>query len=83
GGAVRITVEDEGTGIPKEHLPNIFKAFFTTKGDKGTGLGLSMAHGVVKRAGGTLTAANRPKGGARFTLTFPALKAPPARRESR
>ncbi|AFE09172.1 sporulation kinase A [Corallococcus coralloides DSM 2259] len=78
GRAVRLTVEDEGTGIPEEHLPNIFKPFFTTKGDKGTGLGLSMAHGVVTQAGGTLTAANRPEGGAVFTLTFPALKAAPA-----
>ncbi|QAT82223.1 sporulation kinase A [Corallococcus coralloides] len=75
--AVRLTVEDEGTGIPEEHLLNIFKPFFTTKGDKGTGLGLSMAHGVVTQAGGTLTAANRPEGGAVFTLTFPALKAAP------
>lgn len=77
GKSVRVTVEDEGTGIPAEHLPNIFKAFFTTKGNKGTGLGLSMANGVVTRAGGKLTAANRPEGGAVFTLTFPALKAAP------
>ena len=87
GSSVRVTVEDEGTGIPEEHLPNIFKAFFTTKGDKGTGLGLSMAYGVVTRAGGKLTAANRPEGGAVFTLTFPALKvapkAAPARKKSR
>ncbi|NOK19698.1 sensor histidine kinase [Corallococcus carmarthensis] len=74
GKRVRLTVEDEGTGIPEEYLPNIFKPFFTTKGDKGTGLGLSMAHGVVTNVGGTLTAANRPEGGAVFTLTFPALK---------
>ncbi|GMU00662.1 hypothetical protein KH5H1_47820 [Corallococcus caeni] len=80
GRAVRLTVEDEGTGIPEAHLPNLFKPFFTTKGDKGTGLGLSMAHGVVTQAGGTLTAANRPEGGAVFTLTFPALKAAPAGR---
>ncbi|MHA7627748.1 sensor histidine kinase [Corallococcus sp. M7] len=81
GRTVRLTVEDEGTGIPEEHLRDIFKPFFTTKGDKGTGLGLSMAHGVVTQSGGTLTAANRPEGGAVFTLTFPALKAapPPAR----
>ncbi|RKG60998.1 sensor histidine kinase [Corallococcus sp. AB011P] len=78
GKAVRVTVKDEGTGIPEEHLLNIFKPFFTTKGDKGTGLGLSMAHGVVTQAGGTLTAANRPEGGAVFTLTFPAMKAAPA-----
>jgi signal transduction histidine kinase len=76
GRVVRLTVEDEGTGIPEEHLPHLFEPFFTTKGDKGTGLGLAMAHGVVTRAGGTLTAANRPEGGAIFTLSFPALKSP-------
>ncbi|MFB1484068.1 sensor histidine kinase [Corallococcus sp. RDP092CA] len=74
GRAVRLTVEDEGTGIPQEHLSNIFRPFFTTKGDRGTGLGLSMAHGVVTQAGGTLVAGNRPEGGAIFTLSFPALK---------
>ncbi|MDC0710922.1 ATP-binding protein [Stigmatella sp. ncwal1] len=77
---VVITVEDEGTGIPKDHLDSIFMPFFTTKGAKGTGLGLSMAYGVVSRSGGAITAANRPKGGAVFTLTFPvqntALAAP-------
>ncbi|WP_223641793.1 sensor histidine kinase [Corallococcus sp. EGB] len=77
GKAVRLTVEDEGTGIPEEHLSSIFKPFFSTKGDKGTGLGLSMAHDVVTQAGGTLTAANRPEGGAVFLLSFPALKPAP------
>jgi signal transduction histidine kinase len=66
-----ITVEDEGTGIPEAHLHSIFRPFFTTKGSQGTGLGLSMAYGVMSRAGGSITAANRPEGGAVFTLTFP------------
>jgi len=66
-----ITVEDEGTGIPAAHLHSIFRPFFTTKGSRGTGLGLSMAYGVMARAGGSITAANRPEGGAVFTLTFP------------
>jgi CheY-like chemotaxis protein len=68
---VEVTVEDEGTGIPEAHLGSLFRPFFTTKGNKGTGLGLSMAYGVVSRAGGTLTAGNRPQGGAVFTLSFP------------
>ncbi|WP_434386405.1 sensor histidine kinase [Melittangium boletus] len=71
-----LAVEDEGTGIPEEHLPKLFRPFFTTKGKNGTGLGLSMAYGVLSRAGGTLTATNRPEGGARFTLCLP-LAAPP------
>jgi signal transduction histidine kinase len=82
-GRVILTVEDEGTGIPPEHLDAIFRPFFTTKGNKGTGLGLSMAYGVVSRAGGTLTAANRRRGGAVFTLTFPAAETatPPRHRK--
>ncbi|WPB76097.1 ATP-binding protein [Archangium violaceum] len=75
-GQVILTVEDEGTGIPPEHLHSIFRPFFTTKGNQGTGLGLAMAYGVISRAGGTITAANRPEGGALFTLTFPALPVP-------
>ncbi|MDY7225846.1 hybrid sensor histidine kinase/response regulator [Hyalangium rubrum] len=71
---VVITVEDEGTGIPAEHLRSIFRPFFTTKGRQGTGLGLSMAYGVMARAGGTIHAANRPGGGAVFTLCFPLLE---------
>ncbi|WP_233261843.1 sensor histidine kinase [Vitiosangium sp. GDMCC 1.1324] len=83
-GQVILTVEDEGTGISQEHLPSIFEPFFTTKGRQGTGLGLAMAHGVISRAGGTITATNRPRGGARFTLTVPALSTPkPARRPAR
>ena len=68
---VVITVEDEGTGIPEPYLRSIFRPFFTTKGSQGTGLGLSMAYGVMSRMGGSITAANRPQGGAVFTLSFP------------
>jgi signal transduction histidine kinase len=71
GNRIVITVEDEGTGIPEAHLHSIFRPFFTTKGSQGTGLGLSMAYGVMSRAGGSITASNRPEGGAVFTLTFP------------
>jgi signal transduction histidine kinase len=85
---VWLTVEDEGTGIAEEHLASIFRPFFTTKGEHGTGLGLSMAYGVLARAGGTLTAANRPEGGARFTLCLPpsgppTAAAPPPKRSPR
>ncbi|HYO68240.1 MAG TPA: ATP-binding protein [Archangium sp.] len=70
-GGVRLEVEDNGTGIPSEALPRLFEPFFTTKPPgRGTGLGLALCHEYVCRAGGTLTAENRPEGGARFVLTL-------------
>ena len=70
-GGVRLEVEDNGTGILPEALPRLFEPFFTTKPPgKGTGLGLALCHEYVCRAGGTLTAENRPEGGARFVLTL-------------
>jgi PAS domain S-box-containing protein len=70
-GAIVIRVEDEGQGIPPEHLHCIFDPFFSTKGERGTGLGLSIAYGAMARIGGSIYAANRPNGGAVFTLSFP------------
>jgi CheY-like chemotaxis protein len=71
-----VTVADEGTGIPADHLERIFDSFFTTKGKEGTGLGLAMARGTMARLGGTIHARNREHG-AEFTLRFPlSLEAP-------
>lgn len=51
----RITVKDNGTGIPAEIMERIFDPFFTTKPrDEGTGLGLSISHGIVKDHHGEL-----------------------------
>jgi signal transduction histidine kinase/ActR/RegA family two-component response regulator len=72
---VIVTVSDEGTGISEENLPLIFDPFFTTKPNLGSGLGLSGSFGIMARLGGTISAANRPKGGgAIFTLSFPVYK---------
>jgi C4-dicarboxylate-specific signal transduction histidine kinase len=73
---VRVVVEDNGPGIPETVLPRLFEPFFTTKPPgKGTGLGLALCREYMARSGGTLTADNRPEGGARFTLTLKAAKA--------
>jgi PAS domain S-box-containing protein len=75
--AITVSVEDEGHGIPPEHLNRIFDPFFSTKGERGTGLGLSIAYAVMARIGGTISAANRVEGGAVFTLSFPLVHQKP------
>ena len=51
---LRITIADNGCGIPMDHLSRIFEPFFTTKGSNGTGLGLWVAKGIVHRLGGSM-----------------------------
>ena len=67
---VRIVVSDEGKGIPPEHLPNIFRPFFTTKGH-GTGLGLSLARRIVESHGGHIDATSEVGKGTQFTIRLP------------
>jgi C4-dicarboxylate-specific signal transduction histidine kinase len=77
---VRITVADDGPGIPAEHLPRIFNPFFTTKQPgEGRGLGLSVSHSIVGEHGGRLWAENLPDGGAMFTIDLPIGEPEPAR----
>jgi signal transduction histidine kinase len=71
-GQVVLSVRDSGPGIPDDCLPHLFDPFFTTKAPgEGTGLGLSLSFDLARRHGGTLEAANRPDGGAVFTLWLP------------
>lgn len=69
---VRITVSDDGPGIPREMLGRVLEPFFTTKErGKGTGLGLSMAYGFARQVGGTLTIASAPGSGTSVSLYLP------------
>ncbi|HYH68038.1 MAG TPA: ATP-binding protein [Urbifossiella sp.] len=77
GAAPRVTITDTGRGIDPAVADRLFTPFATTK-PTGTGLGLTVARRVARDHGGTLTAANRPGGGACFTLTLPAAEAPRA-----
>jgi signal transduction histidine kinase len=70
---VTCAVMDDGPGIPANVLPKVFEAFVTTRLDaRGTGLGLTVAEGIVTQLGGTITAANRPQGGASLEVMLPA-----------
>lgn len=71
GTGIAIRVEDTGPGIAPEILPRLFTPFASNK-PTGTGLGLSISQRIVQDHGGTLTAANRPEGGARFRIELPA-----------
>jgi len=72
GGEIIVQVEDDGPGIPVEHLGRIFDPFFTTKGaGEGTGLGLSLSIGIIEAHGGRMAADNIASRGARFTLRLP------------
>ena len=71
-GLVTISIVDNGKGIDKKSLDNIFKPFFTTK-SKGTGLGLAITKRLVEQHhGGNISVENNQDGeGVTFTLTFP------------
>ncbi|MFO0850689.1 MAG: ATP-binding protein [Gemmataceae bacterium] len=72
-GQIRLSVSDSGSGISADVMDVLFTPFATTK-PAGTGLGLAVAGRVATDHGGTLTAANRPGGGASFTVTIPAAE---------
>jgi signal transduction histidine kinase len=65
-----ITVSDTGRGIPAEHLPNIFRPFFTTKGN-GTGLGLSLARRIIEEHHGRIEVSSSSGKGTTFSVMLP------------
>jgi signal transduction histidine kinase len=68
-----LTVDDDGHGMRPDDLPRVFDRFWRAADAPpvGTGLGLAIARWIVERHGGTIAAANRPTGGARFEVRLP------------
>ena len=78
GACARITVQDEGMGIPAHDIPHIFERFYRTDRSRdrktgGTGLGLSIAKWIVDRHGGWFEVVSQPDLGTRITAVLPAL----------
>lgn len=76
-GGVRVTVDDEGPGLPDADLERLFEPF--RRGDSsrsvetgGVGLGLAVVRSVIRRHGGEVTLSNRPSGGLRASVLLPA-----------
>lgn len=78
GEYAQITVSDNGPGIDPDLLGRIFDPYFTTRDvGKGSGLGLAIVYAIVKNHKGTISAQNRPEGGAMFTIRFPVVDEKP------
>jgi signal transduction histidine kinase len=71
---LRITISDNGQGIPSELRPLIFEAFETTEGEKGTGLGLWVSKGLIEKYGGSIrfrSSQNTDRRGTVFSVVLP------------
>jgi signal transduction histidine kinase len=73
-GIARLLVQDDGEGIPTDHLDRIFERFYRpdeARSGEGAGLGLAIARWIAEEHGGTVSAANNDAGGATFTVEIP------------
>ena len=81
-GYARVTVQDEGMGIPPQGIPHIFERFYRTDQSRdrktgGTGLGLSIAKWIIDHHGGWFEVVSRVDVGTRITFVLPTISAPP------
>ena len=70
-GHIKLTVRDDGIGIPEEHLPHIFEPFYTTKESGGSGLGLAISQSIVERHGGSIEVESVVGQGTTFLIFLP------------
>jgi signal transduction histidine kinase/pSer/pThr/pTyr-binding forkhead associated (FHA) protein len=71
-GWFRLQVRDNGSGIPADKLPDLFRPFVSTKGGRGTGLGLAVSRKILREHGGDVEVRSQPGQGSLFTLRLPA-----------
>jgi two-component system NtrC family sensor kinase len=70
--AIRVSVRDNGHGIPEDIIKHIFEPFFTTKEKgKGTGLGLSISYGIMRKMGGIILVESKDGNGTTFIIEIP------------
>jgi two-component system, cell cycle sensor histidine kinase and response regulator CckA len=69
---IKISIIDEGAGIPKEHIDKIFNPYFTTK-KTGSGLGLSVCYSIIKRHEGKIYVNSDLGAGTTFTILLPSV----------
>jgi len=72
GDFISLVVSDNGCGMEKEILDNLFEPFYTTKSvDKGTGLGLATVYGIIKQNNGFINVYSEPNEGSSFKIYLP------------
>jgi len=71
GKNLRVSIGDNGCGIPADKMSQIFNLFFTTKGSKGTGIGLAVVQKIIKEHKGRITVKSKAGEGTVFNLLLP------------
>ncbi|MBW1781487.1 MAG: response regulator [Deltaproteobacteria bacterium] len=72
GEYVKLTIQDQGTGIKKQHIKNVFDPYFTTK-QKGSGLGLTVVYAIIDKHNGRITVNSELGFGTRFSIYLPGI----------